>query len=583
LPDVEEIKNILLKRICEVWNKSEEEVENLIKFDPALGLLFNAIVVQYQEIYNHHADFKNEILSDVAERLLPDSNFNASPSFGVIKANPISNSVLKLREDIPFSHQRKIREKIATLHYLPISDFELYPGDIKAIIANNTPAMLSEDFDFLNLKNIFHGKPVSGSENTILLGLSIPKHLVLQNKKLVFYIDYSVNNLEERILFDELAEGEWILEDFQCIVQKGIVLDYLDGHNTNVPYPMLEKTKLRIRDFYENNFLTLNVTQKRSEHQNTIPIFNEVKNSYSSLLWINVKLQSSVSVNFLCNNLFTVNAFPVMNFNIKTDSLSKNQIVKGIEFNEDEFFFDIFDNRQNETNFIIRDSRYKSFDSKDLLMEIRTLNRLFSQYRVFFDKLQLKEKELDIMNDFYGILLDLEFRAGNEGLDVPQYCITSKKAFEGVVKYRYLTTYGEFGNGGLPGDLFTFERPGLDEKSIVALTSFYGGRNPVEKGKIVDDFRQVLLARNRVVSREDIKQLVISVLGTKNIKHVKVSKTVSRALNKVGLQRAIKVSIHLKSDSSLNYKQLELFKKDLITQLESKSIGVFPFLIEVNS
>jgi len=400
LPDVEEIKNILLKRICEVWNKSEEEVENLIKFDPALGLLFNAIVVQYQEIYNHHADFKNEILSDVAERLLPDSNFNASPSFGVIKANPISNSVLKLREDIPFSHQRKIREKIATLHYLPISDFELYPGDIKAIIANNTPAMLSEDFDFLNLKNIFHGKPVSGSENTILLGLSIPKHLVLQNKKLVFYIDYSVNNLEERILFDELAEGEWILEDFQCIVQKGIVLDYLDGHNTNVPYPMLEKTKLRIRDFYENNFLTLNVTQKRSEHQNTIPIFNEVKNSYSSLLWINVKLQSSVSVNFLCNNLFTVNAFPVMNFNIKTDSLSKNQIVKGIEFNEDEFFFDIFDNRQNETNFIIRDSRYKSFDSKDLLMEIRTLNRLFSQYRVFFDKLQLKEKELDIMNDF---------------------------------------------------------------------------------------------------------------------------------------------------------------------------------------
>jgi hypothetical protein len=347
--------------------------------------------------------------------------------------------------------------------------------------------------------------------------------------------------------------------------------------------------KKRVLSFYNNNFITLHLDfineQERIGEQQIPPA--ELGSIYQSAnYWIKIKCNAAIPIDFFLSNPVCLNAFPVINCNINTDRLTKNEIIKNFKLEDGEHFFELFYPEGYKLNdgFVIRNTRYKTFDSKDLSMELRVLNRLFNQSRSLFENNNhLEEEEMNVFREFSNILSDLELRFENEGVSLPTENISSRGEFDRMREYKYTTTYGELGNGGEIGDLYKYDGPGLEENSIIALTKSEGGCNPLEESDTIDRFRYLLLSRDRIVTREDIKALTYAVFKEKNLRQVFVKQTTTRGIGKLGLHRAMKIEIYLKPSTGLQESEINFMRKELLGHLESKSLGVMPFLVEVNN
>ncbi|NQU86528.1 MAG: hypothetical protein HQ541_12275 [Mariniphaga sp.] len=582
MQNVNEIKSNLIKRLGTVWNKSEGDVEDLIKFDPVVRLFFNAIIYQYEDVFNYHSIFKKEILTNLGERLIPDYHFYAMPAFGVIRADVTRNAILRLRNDKVFSTPRKIKDKIVSLKFISVSDTELIPGELKAIVVNKTLINLQAKLDEKNDQYIENLD--KGDEHTIWFGISIPDNVKNEIKNISFFVDYDFGYFEDRLYFNELIDADWQIANNSCEVNDGYSVQD-KSFNSSPNTKRYTMAKQRIFDFYKKSFISLNIQEQIHDSKISPKLPKELKSEYKKVLWISVKCNAAIPFSFFNDNSFYINAFPVMNCDVKTDGLTSSEIVKGIKLDENEFYYDLIDSDGIKSeDFIIRNSRHKSFDSKDLSSELRTLNRLFNHSRALFNKAtSIDEREMDVFRKFSDILSDLELQNKKDEISLPPFSIVSKEPVERIKNYKYLTTYGEFGTGGEAGEVFKYEKAGLKEKSIVALTTFDGGKNPLEEHEMVDNFRYLLLSRDRIVTKEDIKALCFAVFQEENIENIRVTHTTIQGIGKMGLQRAIKIEIILNKSTKLKKKKIEFCKKELLGQLENKSIGVMYFLICIDS
>ena len=500
-----EIKKNLLKKLEIVWQKNEEDIDDLIKYDPVVRLFFHALIYQFEDVYNYLAEFKKEILSDLGKRLIPNNHYFASPSFGILKANPssLNDSIYKLKPDKTFSTQRKIKDKITSLNFIPASETMLLPGSLEIIAGKNTIYNLyaKDEIDKLQIIN----SDINDSDRIIWLGLNIPEDAFRSAKKITFFINYDFNKIENKLYFQELLNAEWSAKNKVCDVSMGF-------NSSTAPESVMsrvsrfEMTTKRVLGFFCNNFITLDfeeIDQGRSNVAYTGPPDELTTKCKTIRQWISVKCNSAIPIDFFLKNPVSINAFPVLNCNIKTDRLTKNELIKNFKLEDEEYFFELYypEGFRVDDGFTIRNTRYQSFDSKDLAMELRVLNRLFNQSRILFENNNhLEEEEINIFRDFSNVLSDLDTRFKNESVKTADENISTIETFDRVKEYKYTTTYGEHGNGGETGDPFKYNGPGLDEKSIVALTTFNGGRNPLEEEESIDRFRYLLLSRDRIVT-----------------------------------------------------------------------------------
>jgi hypothetical protein len=582
MQNVNEIKANLVKRLGTVWNKTEGEVEDLIKFDPVVRLFFDAIVFQYEDVFNHHSIFKKEILTNLGERLIPDGYYYAMPAFGVIRADSIKNTVVRLKSDAVFSTPRKIKDKVVSLKFIPVTESELIPGELKALIVNKT--LINVQAKLAEKKDHYTETLENGDERIVWFGISIPDTVKEEIKNLSFFVDYNFGDYEQRLYFNELINAEWHIADNYCEATCGYHIQD-EGFNYLPNTKRFSIAKQRILNFYKNNFISLKAGAQIqiSDSKKSPKLPKELKSEYKKILWISARCNAAIPFSFFNDNNICINAFPVMNCDVKTDALTSSEIVKAIKPDENEFYFDLVDVEGiSSEDFIVRSSRHKSFDSKDLMLELRTLNRLFNHSRGLFNKASnIDEKEMEIFREFSDVLSDLEMQNHKKDLIMPAFSISAKESVERIKNYKYLTTHGELGNGGEVGELFKYEKPGLKEKSIVALTQFDGGKNPLEEHEMVAHFRYLLLTHDRVVTKEDIKALCYTVFGHENIENVKVTHTTTQGIGKIGLRRAIKIEIKINNALKPKKKEIDFNKKELLGQLENKSVGELPFLVEI--
>lgn len=577
MQSVEEKRLNFINKLGTIWNKSEEEVEQLIKFDPVVRLLFNAIIFQYEDILNYHSEFKKEVLTDLGKRLMPDNLVSASPAFGIICADSVRNTPFNLRNDKGFSIPRKIKDQIVEQKFIPVSETNLIPGSLDVLIVNNT---------FIDIKANQEGeenyisKLESIEDRSIWLGLSLPKNVIDSIKRITLCINYDPINIDNMLFFSSLREANWQYYNKKCLASSGFAPS--DKAMSFSPNSMgLGLTRQRILDFYKNNFITLQV-KDREEEIKSIPSLPEALHDRSKhLIWVSAKCNSFIPSSFFTERNIHLNAFPVMNCDVKEGHLTKNEIIKGFRLEENEFFFNLLDTDVNSCDdFVVRSARYKSFDTKSLSMELRALSRLFNHSRASFDKASIiEEKEMAVFRNFSNIISDIDLRDKIDGTNAPAYSISSKKPLERTKEFRYLTTYGKYGNGGEIGEILKYEAPGLKAKSIKVLSPFAGGSDPVDEKELIDKFRYHMLSRDRIVSQQDIRALCYSIFLEENIENIKIKKTAIQGLGINGLRRALKIQITLKKTTTLDKREIDFKEKDLLAQLENNSTGDWPFIL----
>ncbi len=580
IANVEEIRADFIKKVGIVWNKSEGEVEDLIKFDPVVRLLFNAIIFQYEGILNYHSEFKKEVLTDLGKRLLPDHPVNALPSFGIIKADTSISDVLKLKNDKTFSTSRKVKDKVVEQKFIPVADTALIPGSLDALIVNNTfidiSAKQKGDEDYIS-------KLETREESTLWLGISIPSNTLNEIEGVTIFIDYDLDTNDNGLFFNELSEADWSFSNKKCKATTGFDTEIspMNYSSNSRGYGLVRQ---RVLDFFRKNFISLQIGDASGGVEFSPSLPEDLLLKTKNIVWISARCKAVIPHSFFNDDSIYLNAFPVMNCTVNEDDLTRNEIVKGIKLEENESFFSLFDTESiRSDDFVVRDARYKSFDTKDLVMELRTLSRLFNHSRALFDKTSnIEEQEMEVFRNFSDIVSDIDLRNSKKGFTAPFCNIGSKEPVESFKIFKYLTTYGKYGNGGKVGDSLKYELPGLKAKSIKVLFPFNGGANPVQEEELVDKFRYQLLTRDRIVTRQDIKALCYSIYSEANIETVEIEQTTVQGLGIKGLQRALKISIQLKKTANMEKSQIDFLKKDLLAQLENKSVGEWAFVVRID-
>jgi len=581
IQNVEEIRANLIKKIETAWNKSEGEVADLIKYDPVVRLLFNAIVFQYESILNYHSEFKKEVISDLGQRLLPDQLVNALPSFGIIQTDISISEILSLKNDKAFSISKKVKDKVIEQKFIPVSETALIPGNLTTLIVNNTfidiDAKQNGEEDYISqLETV--------EESILWLGINIPGNVSFKMKSITIFFDYELDTIDNSLLFNEIAEANWCFSNKKCKATTGFDIEnrHMNFSSNSSGYGLVRQ---RVLDFYKKNFITLKIGDASESVTSSPSLPDDLSPKTKNTIWISAKCKAIIPHSFFNEESIHLNAFPVMNCAVNEDSLTKNEIIKGIKLEDNESFFSLFDTESiRSDDFVVRGARYNSFDTKDLVMELRTLSRLFSHSRVLFDKTSnIEEQEMEVFRKFSDIVSDIDLRNSKKGYTAPSFNIGSKEPVKGFKKFTYLSTYGKYGNGGKSGDSLKYEMPGLKAKSIKILIPFMGGTNPIKEEELVDKFRYQLLTRDRIVTRQDMKALCFSIFSDANVETVEIEQTTLQGIGIKGLQRAHKISIHLKKPSALNKSQIEFHKKEILTQLENKSVGEWPFVVEVKA
>ena len=577
MQNIDQVAKGLKKRLEIIWDRSADDIEELIKYDPVVKLMFYSVIFQYEDVINQQKNYQKEILTDLAKRLLPDQQFNSTPSFGILKTYPTGNEIIELAEDKTFFNQRVINEKILPLNFIPLFQTDIVPAKLLAI-ANNKIIVdftAKEENRIAKLNNTF-----KNSEHYIWLGLQVKSKALKKITRLRLYFDYDVNDLNNRLYFNELLNSKWIFNNNKCFATEGFLESSNLQTNHSSEATNLGQIKNHVSHFYSKNFINL-VLQEESKDFITLNIPSDRKKNLEDIIWIQVESNSALPIDFFIENSIHLNAFPVINCDVKKDKLTKNEIAKQFDLSESEYFFDLWNVNTDNEEFRIRDVRLKSFDYHDISSELRVLDRLFNQSRVLFDtNLNLEDDEMNVFREFSNIISDLRIRFKNEGINYPRYHIESNEPIKEIKPYRYLTTFGENGNGGEVGAKFGYNAPGLVNKETIALSKFYGGTNQIAEDELIDKFRYTLISRGRIVTKEDIKALAFSIFGKNNILFVSIKKEVVSGISNIGLSRAIKITIQL-SGKKFSKELLDFHKKDMLTQLEMNSVMGMNFILEV--
>lgn len=578
MQSIEAVKQNIKERLAIVWDKSEHEVEELIKFDPVVRLLFNAVVFRYEDVFDQQALYKKEVMGDLAKRLIPDQHFTALPAFGVLEARPQSKNTIKISTGKMFTTSRNINNRITTLAYTPLSETKLAPVQLALLVGGGISVDLLEKAPEKRIANM--QEPDENGERSMWFGLDVPKGGEAAIDSLRFFVNYPIDKNENRLLFEALSEGSWVVHGKQSKAQKGFnnepEWDSLEESNA------WEVVKKRVNSFYLNNFISIKANKKQgTEPFNPPKLSTELQKKYKNLLWVKVDCACAMPIDFFLNNMLSFNAFPVVNCKVKKGFINRAEPVKVFDLDQNEHFLTLLGDRNSNSDFIIRNQRFNSFDAKDLASELHTVERLFDQARVLFDTTSyLDETEVNVFHSFADIVSDVSHKLKKQGVTIPVN-IATKHPLQGVSTFNYLTTYGKWGNGGGIKDVFSYDSPGIDDKSIKALTTFGGGKDPLKEEEMIDRFRYQLLSRDRIVTREDIRALCYLVFDKENIDKVEISKTTQCGVGDMGLHRGLKVIIQLNRDSHLPKQIIDFKQKELLAQLESKSVGEWGFVVEV--
>ena len=210
--------------------------------------------------------------------------------------------------------------------------------------------------------------------------------------------------------------------------------------------------------------------------------------------------------------------------------------------------------------YTVRTDGVKRFDERNAYEYIQYLIELLRDEHVAFKSMgsSLIEKGL---NELQIIINRLSHTAlTSSDIKKNTHFVIMKSEIVEDVWLEYWTTTGTFGNNIPMGTACL--NTNFDNKNLKLLTSTTGGKNPPDQVEKISQFKNELLTRNRIVTREDIKVACFAELGNE-IKKVEISiRPVLSNSRNVGFNNCIHVNLHFKDGKSV------IEKENLVNHIE---------------
>lgn len=558
----EMIKTRMLKHALDYWKLKSKEY-----LDPLVKIILEALSTELYNLGNEIKDSEVRLLEKIANLLAPEFLTCPNPAHAILHATPVEAEEIVTETDHFFtskkysSRQDETLDKSVDIYFTPAGKLKLIQASIACIATGNS--LYSVDAN--NDKQI--GCYTTGGNrfesNTVWLGVAVDDRIGNPNN-LFFYFDWKNTEHDRANLnYQLLPLTKWYVKGEQISISEGLPYEnkpHAAKKDLSAEYDLLSLVERDIKDYYDRKFITIATAGELAMQHAKEPYpaeFRQViaekdlQNLTEKLLWIKIVFPPAVQPSSLDELTVYTNSFPVINRQlrefkyrlkngsnivpIKVTGLEQFLSVKDLADEKHHYKATPFRKMEEEETgtYTLRNGGLERFDGRNakeyisyLLELLRSESAAFAAHGNDFIASTLREMDQRIA------LMEQKTRAvANTTSEIPHYIIA--RPYEGceTMYIEYWTTHAEMANLIRSGmRLQESNGSKINSDSLFLVTSSDGGKNRLKPEERVKAFRYGLMTRNRIVTREDIRNLCFYELGDR--------------VSKVEIERGVQMLAH---------------------------------------
>ncbi|CAN5670719.1 type VI secretion system baseplate subunit TssF [soil metagenome] len=599
------IKSRMLKHALNYWN-----IKNGEDLDPIVKLILEALSSELYNLSNEIKDTEVRILEKISNLLAPDFLTCPNTSHALMVAQPIEPYETLEGTDHFFTTRKISTKKDDTLdstieiYFTPVNNVSL--ADVKVVsLATGGSLYLYDDNN--NKLQAAHNNNKSYSDTNVLwIGLDSDEKVPGINN-VSFCFDWKNPDPKlGQLNYQLLPLGKWYIKNKEVAIKTGITYKTKapgieEDQNIFIDYNLLSLMENDIKHYYDHKFIT--IEDGPSKDINELKAFfpeelrsqfteGDLKKLNKKLLWIKVVFPVALPQESLDEVQVLTNCFPVMNrqlndlkyrlrggsniIPLKTDGQDQFLAVKMLSDESHQYQSTPYRKTEEEIvgTFTLRSGGVERFDVRNakefisyLLELLRSESSAFAVYGYDFIATILRE-----MNQRIALMEQKTKSLAATTSEIPHYIIA--KPFEGfeMMYVDYWTTLAEGANNIRSGTKFQqLKSSKIKEKSLCLLTTSIGGKNRLKPEERLNAFRYGLITRNRIVTKEDIRNFCHYELGSR-INNIAVTKGIEMSVHpQQGFSRTIDIAITPSKSDKLDEKEWNLLCDQLKSKLEMRS------------
>ncbi|WP_417176285.1 hypothetical protein [Alistipes putredinis] len=546
------IKERILRQAMELWG-----VSNVRDMDPVVDLLLEVFAYESNKLHQEIEQSDSRILHRLSRILIGNKWSLPKPAHALMTVTPNHGECCELDAEDHFYAEKNIFGKGDVQFFItPLFSHKLIDGKIRAIAYGDSIRLAADGFNmptrFLNPKNRL-------ADYCIWVGIDISKEVLQETDSVTFCIkpsDMSLLPFMKMASFHD-AEGN------QLYVKTGLQVEdpYRNAHYFN-----------EIRDFYSDLYFNVRLSADAKTKHNCQQMFpgyisgNDTIDELGSLLWIKVVFPEIFTKAHFENLEVYLNTFPVVNrqlvykqhnfrstgriIPLKCPSRTHFLNIRSFQDNKGrEYVNRLNQYEENPTGiFSLYFGELERFDSDNARSLISKVLQLVKEDGNAFasmnpDALSTQLKELFGKITEIEKSLDSTLREENK---IKAFVLSVPKKDASNAEIKYWATSGALANGFDERTLvqqFNIEK--YDASGILLRTCMQGGMTHDSEQDLINSLRYGLLSRERIISKEDIKNYILHQLG-RYVDSVEVGNGVAISPDsKKGLIRVTEVKIKL--------------------------------------
>lgn len=600
-----DIKARIMREAAREWGfKGVTEID-LNAFDPFIDLMMGACAFELEKLSHEILNSRKRIFDRLVQVLTPDVLSSAQPGHAIMHGAPIESTYTTKKEDQFFC---KSNEHKKDFFFAPLDEYKLFDAKIEQVAYNDKIYKINERHEKELVGKSDYGLQLNPS--SYYIGIKTNPYL-RSLKDFTLYFDWK-NEVLLNDLLQYLSTSKWYIGDHELKKSIGYNRSEQLNHSNTIIEALGFNSLINrnVHSRYKPHFITIQDDEvSLSESKTNYPAaFNRVFDETilatfeSELLWIEMVVPSFLH-NYMDGMQCLLNCFPIVNRKLveKQDKLVDNLHILPLEL-LGEYFVGI-ENVANSAQvsyaeiamkdvdnadygmYALRSNGVKRFDDRDAKEMMDYLMGLLGSESSAFKGVAYSALASDFME------LEQTFARIKKNVNLSssevesEYFLFAKPFLNDPMIYvKYWTSDGEKANG-LPRNtlLKLHNNSNFQANTSMLVTSTMGGTAPKQNEESIHQFKEVVLRRNRIVTKQDVKKMCIQELGSDNIQSIAIEKGI--LLDKSGhngLRNCLFIYIERYANSSLSLQDFQMLCIQVERKLNDQSMGVYPIKIKLN-
>lgn len=533
----EQVSRRMLKSAAETWNAQESAAED---FDPIVQLLFEACAVEFEKAAGEIGKSQHRMLQQLA-RLFHPGTFDVYPAYGVIQVRSAEPRALLASDDqFLFSpaENNLMQQNRGECYFSPCCSLPIVDAEVVCLATPRVFSMVRHGIPAIADRCSVQTDP---SLNQMLwVGLELSSELTALDG-MSFFLNWRGEADREQwypyLPYVQCWIGDELLE---TTAGPGVINETLpDGmepglHGASNP-------EREIMEIFGRHYISVTDTNKTEAIRRSRQLYPKIfdglfgKKSLQQikepLVWLSLRFPAVVPPRAIDTLLVAVNAVPVMNRKLNRVNFKLGSAANIIPLRtEDNFLsvkaiygsggsaiplFSVAENGKNAPeSFSLRYgvNRFDERDAKAVLVNVMDLLREESS---FFSSLG-EDFLLQHIRELNQVLSRIEekIKMGGKGQSPFPYLIINSTNPGSTVQVEYWSSNGSAANKIPAGStLLAYKTGAVSADNVFFITPTFGGKDKLSDGEKIDQYRQLLLSRNRIVTLEDLRLFIHNEIG----------------------------------------------------------------------